>query len=226
MHDLKAMLQERGNPQAGFLFVSQTKGKGEQLEVRSINDAMKALAEKTFDKGKAKEFKTKSLRSFYNSALLRAGISPQELKDLMFGHGRKGARGHYDYDDMTIKEAYQRVFEHLSINGLQTRIDIKKVMDALKTVEETNVLFHTQLSEKTKEIEQLKKSVSKIEELTEFLNKFEPEDAASFIEYRLKRKQSPEVPETAIEIPYTETFQKKIDALMQRKRKITNLESP
>ena len=226
VHDLKAMLQERGNPQAGFLFVSQTKGKGEQLEVRSINDAMKALAEKTFDKGKAKEFKTKSLRSFYNSALLRAGISPQELKDLMFGHGRKGARGHYDYDDMTIKEAYQRVFEHLSINGLQTRIDIKKVMDALKTVEETNVLFHTQLSEKTKEIEQLKKSVSKIEELTEFLNKFEPEDAASFIEYRLKRKQSPEVPETAIEIPYTETFQKKIDALMQRKRKITNLESP
>ena len=123
MHDIKAMLQERGNPQSGFLFVSQTKGKGEQLEVRSINDAMKALAQKSLDKEKAKEFKTKSLRSFYNSALLHAGVSPQELKDLMFGHGRKGARGHYDYDDMTIKEAYQRVFEHLSINGLQVRND-------------------------------------------------------------------------------------------------------
>ena len=32
VHDLKAMLQERGNPENGFLFVSQTKGKGEQLE--------------------------------------------------------------------------------------------------------------------------------------------------------------------------------------------------
>ena len=59
VHDLKAMLQERGNPTEGFLFVSQTKGKGEQLEVRSINEAMKALAQKTFSKEKAKEFQTK-----------------------------------------------------------------------------------------------------------------------------------------------------------------------
>lgn len=141
LHDIRAMLQERGNPSSGFLFVSQTKGKGEQLEVRSINDAMKALAEKTFGTDKAKEFKTKSLRNFYNSALLRAGVQPQELKDLMFGHARQSARKHYDYDETTIKEAYQRTFEHLSINGMQTRMDIKKVMDALKTVEDTNVIF-------------------------------------------------------------------------------------
>jgi hypothetical protein len=32
---------------------------------------------------------------------------------------------------MTIKEAYQRVFEHVSINGLQTRMDVKKVRDTL-----------------------------------------------------------------------------------------------
>ncbi len=47
------------------MFVSQTKGKGEQLEVRSINEATKVLAQKTFSKEKAKEFKTKSLRSFF-----------------------------------------------------------------------------------------------------------------------------------------------------------------
>jgi hypothetical protein len=34
VHDIKAMLQERGSPEEGFLFVSTTKGKGEQLEVR------------------------------------------------------------------------------------------------------------------------------------------------------------------------------------------------
>ena len=128
VRDLKAMLQERGNPERGFLFVCQTKGKGEQLEVRSINEAMKALSQKSLTGEQAKEFKTKVLRSFYNSALLRASVSPQELKDLMFGHGRKGARGHYDYDDRTIIEAYQRVFEHLSINALQTGNDIKQVI--------------------------------------------------------------------------------------------------
>jgi hypothetical protein len=146
------MLQERGNPESGFLFVSQTKGKGEQLEVRSINDAIKALAQKSLDKTKAKEFKTKTLRSFYNSALLHAGVSPQELKDLMMGHGRKGARGHYDYDDMTIKEAYGRVFEHLSINGLQVRADIKKLMDSIKGLSETSVIFQRQLDDKDREI--------------------------------------------------------------------------
>ena len=46
---LRRCFKKEGIQRSGFLFVSQTKGKGEQLEVRSINDAMKALAEKTFD---------------------------------------------------------------------------------------------------------------------------------------------------------------------------------
>ncbi len=162
VHDIRAMLQERGNPTEGFLFVSQTKGKGEQLEVRSINEAMKALAQKTFSAEKAKEFKTKSLRSFYNSALLRAGVSPQELKDLMFGHGRKGARGHYDYDELTIKEAYVKVFEHVSINGLQVRADLKKVMDTLKGLTDTNAIFQRQLDAKDKELEEVKREFEQV----------------------------------------------------------------
>lgn len=159
VHDLKAMLLERGNPASGFLFVSQTKGKGEQLEVRSISEAIKAMAQKSLDKSKAKEFKTKTLRSFYNSALLHAGVSPQELKDLMMGHGRRGARGHYDYDDVTIKEAYGRVFEHLSINGLQVRADIKKIMDGLKSLNDVNSVFQSQLDVKAKEIEAIKQDL-------------------------------------------------------------------
>jgi integrase len=129
VHDIRAMLQERGNPSEGFLFVSTTKGKDDKLEVRSINTAIKNLAEKAFGSKKAKEFKTKSLRSFYNSALLRAGIQPQELKDLMMGHQRRGARKKYDYDEITVKEAYRRAFEYLSINGMQTRSDIAKLKE-------------------------------------------------------------------------------------------------
>lgn len=216
--DIKAMLKERGNPSSGFLFVCQTKGKGDQLEVRSINDAMKALAKKSLEAEKAEEFKTKALRSFYNSALLRASVSPQELKDLMFGHGRKGARGHYDYDEITIREAYVRVFEHLSINGLQATTDNKKIMDALKAVQDTNIVFNRQLGEKTKEIEELRKSVRKIEEFTDFLNALEPDDAASFIEYRLTHNQPLEAPKPVLEINITPTVEKKLDALMQSKR--------
>ena len=55
LHDIREMLMERGNPKEGFLFVSQTKGKGEQISTRTINEAMKALAERTFGEEKAKE---------------------------------------------------------------------------------------------------------------------------------------------------------------------------
>jgi len=163
VHDIKAMLQERGNPTEGYLFVSTTKGKGDMLEVRTIHQAMKGLAEKTFGVEKAKEFKTKALRSFYNSALLRADIK-SEVKDLMMGHARQSARKHYDYDEITIIEAYQRAFEHLSINGLQVRADLKKVMDALKSVENANMTVQGQLGKKDKEIEELTKRLKQVEQ--------------------------------------------------------------
>jgi hypothetical protein len=158
LHDLRDMLAERGNPTNGYIFTSQTKAKGienadklspEQLErakakakeakekglngieVRRINEAIKSLAERTFGAEKAKDFKTKSLRSFYNSALLRADIKA-EIKDLMMGHARAGARGHYDYDEFTIKEAYAKAFENLSINGIQSREDLVKIKEDMK----------------------------------------------------------------------------------------------
>jgi hypothetical protein len=43
VHDIQAMLQERENPEEGYLFVSTTKGKGDRLEVRTIHKAMKGL---------------------------------------------------------------------------------------------------------------------------------------------------------------------------------------
>lgn len=127
IHDLKALLQERDNPQEGYIFVSTTKEKGSKLTVRAVHEAMRGLVEKTFGEEKATEFKTKSLRSSYNSALLRANIQPQELKDVMMGHKRIGARGHYDYDEITIKEACADAFQFLTINGIQSRKDIEEL---------------------------------------------------------------------------------------------------
>ncbi|MCW4003440.1 MAG: site-specific integrase [Candidatus Bathyarchaeota archaeon] len=164
VHDIKALLQERGNPIQGYLFVSTTRGKGDKLEVRTINQTMKSLAEKTFGAEKAKDFKTKALRSFYNSALLRAEIQ-SEIKDLMMGHARQSARKHYDYDEITIKEAYQRAFEHLSINGMQIRADLKKVMATLKGLTDTNVIIQKQLEAKDQELQTIKDELKALDSL-------------------------------------------------------------
>jgi integrase len=179
LHDIQAMLQERENPTEGYLFVSTTKGKGDKLEVRTIHQAMKSLAEKTFGAGKAKEFKTKSLRSFYNSALLRADIK-SEVKDLMMGHARQSARKHYDYDDVTIKEAYQRAFEYLSINGIQTRLDVKRVMTALKSVQDANIVFQKELDKRDKEMEGLKRMIKALKPLLDVATSVKEDEVLKF----------------------------------------------
>lgn len=196
VHDIKAMLQERGNPTEGYLFVSTTKGLGDKLEVRSINDAMKTLAEKTFGAEKAKEFKTKSLRSFYNSALLRSGIK-QEIKDLLMGHSRAGARKAYDYDEYTIKEAYQKAFEYLSINGIQTRQDIKQLKEDMNEIIGAQQVEISELKQKIENTdataketaEQLKIVVQELREISEKMGKLSDEE--KYKDY--KKQQSKKV---------------------------------
>lgn len=168
------MLQERGNPQSGYLFVSQTKGKGEQLATRTINEAMKTLAEKAFGTEKAKDFKTKALRSFCNSALLRADLKP-ECKDLMMGHERQSARKYYDYDEAMIIEAYQKAFEYLSINGTQTREDIAKLKEDLETLRGYVKNQETVLDAQKQTIEALQKAMREAMTALGQLKKGEPQ---------------------------------------------------
>lgn len=135
MHDLRDLLSERCNPTQGALFTSQTKGKDvEGIDVRSIHLAMKNLALAALGKDKGEAFKTKMLRSFYNSALLRADLK-EEIKDIMMGHQRQGARAHYDFDETTIQEAYSKAFEFLSINGIQSRNDLAAIKENMKQSE-------------------------------------------------------------------------------------------
>ena len=54
----------------------------------------------------------------------------------MMGHSRAGARSHYDYDEYTIKEAYTKAFEHLSINGIQSREDLVQLKSSVKETKE------------------------------------------------------------------------------------------
>jgi site-specific recombinase XerD len=53
VHDIKAMLEEKGKPTKGALFISQ---KGQRLTTRFINDAITLMVEKTYGAERAKEF--------------------------------------------------------------------------------------------------------------------------------------------------------------------------
>jgi site-specific recombinase XerD/uncharacterized coiled-coil protein SlyX len=154
LHDIKAMLNERGSPKEGYIFTSQTFGKGKPIETRTINEAMKSLAEKTFGVEKAKLFKTKALRSAYNSALLRADIK-NEVKDLLMGHTRISARKSYDYDSETIKEAYGKAFEFLTVNGIQAKQDIRKLEEKVQSQQTTIENLSRQIQDTNKTIEGL-----------------------------------------------------------------------
>jgi len=190
IHDLKEYLAERGNPKEGHLFASLTTLKGTQkIEVRSINEAMKSLFKRTFGEERAKQFKTKSLRSFFNGALLRANVQPQEIKDVMLGHERHGARKNYTYTKETITEAYIHAFPFLSINGIQIKNDFSKFKAetsttiqtlsqqiaeravALKNVEDTSAIFEAKISKLEGDIKKLEEENKQItDEHLEFLD--------------------------------------------------------
>jgi integrase len=112
LEEIRIMLQSRGFPKSGYLFVSF---RGEQLGVRGINDMLKSVVSKGFN-GKAKDWKTKHLRDAFMNAVLQAKTT-QEVKDAMVGHMRQGARNDYAITELTIKTAYAEAFKFLTING-------------------------------------------------------------------------------------------------------------
>jgi hypothetical protein len=169
LHDLREYLTERGNPSSGYLFEGQTKSKGQQIEVRTINEAMKTLVSKAFGVERARVFKTKALRSAYNSALLRASIQPQELKDVLMGHQRGSARKNYAYDEATIKENYAKAFQFLCVNGIQTKNDLAKLKEEMKAQTEN---FNKQKAEYA---ETFVKQAQKIEKLETRIMELETE---------------------------------------------------
>jgi len=113
IEDIRVMLQNRGFPKNGWLFISH---KGERLTVRGINDMLKPVVQHHLSH-KAKLWKTKHLRDSYMNGLLMAKLT-QEVKDAMVGHKRAGARASYGIAEQTIRQAYDSSFKFLSVNGV------------------------------------------------------------------------------------------------------------
>lgn len=118
LESIKDMLQSRGMPKEGYLFVSF---RGNKLSTRDINAIFKGegerkgIVEKAFN-GRVKNWQTKNMRDGYMNALEQAKI-PQKIADLMSGHKPDGAKSKYIVTPETIKMAYADAFKFLSING-------------------------------------------------------------------------------------------------------------
>lgn len=164
LEDIRIMLQSRGFPKEGFLFITQ---KGNQLENRDLHDMFKALIEKAYT-GRATMWKTKHLRDSFMNGLLQSNI-PQEVKDSMVGHKREGARENYGLTEQTIKGAYTSAFKFLTINGFgQTSRKIEELqLDFQKTKNELVELI-TELRTENKTLkQQLDSNSHTLGELTE-----------------------------------------------------------
>jgi hypothetical protein len=90
-------------------------------------------------------------------AAVKPHLNP-EIKDLLMGHDRGGAKNNYQYNDETIKEAYISAFEYLSINGLQSRSDIAKIKENLNAlIGSQQVEIETRKAERKADLERIGK---------------------------------------------------------------------
>ena len=156
VHDIKAMLRERGNPQSGPLFLSQ---KGTRLDARSINDIVKDMVAKAYGDEESKKFKTKNFRRAYNYALLRANLTKQ-VKDCLLGSKRVRAEDTHPISEARIVKAYSKAFKHLTVNHeTQSRKDIERLDTAINTLVE-------RLDEKDREVATLQQAIEHIREIS------------------------------------------------------------
>jgi site-specific recombinase XerD/uncharacterized coiled-coil protein SlyX len=197
VHDIKHMLQERGNPTTGALFISQ---KGERLTTRFINDAIKCMVEKTYGPEQTEKFKTKSLRDAYNDALLRANLT-QEIKDTLFGHKREGAKEKYAISQATIIDAYNKAFQFLSVNhGTQARKDIEVMRQQViemrdnsdKTLANLNHIIEQQQKQMEQQQAQIEEVSARMNAIYEGTLKFEKENAERFAKIAEAQKEAKE----------------------------------
>ncbi len=173
LEEIRIMLQSRGFPKEGYLFVSF---RDQQLGVRGINDMLKGVVEKGFN-GKAKLWKTKHLRDAFMNGLHQGKVT-QEIKDVMVGHKRQGARNDYAITELTVKTAYESAFKFLTINGYGSQSRKLEELDnkftaQLKAMSETITELRTEKEQQNKRIGEV---AQKLEAIAEKMGKLSDEE--------------------------------------------------
>lgn len=108
---IKRMLNSRGNPKEGALFISHKK---KRLTSRCIHEALNGLTEKLVEAGhkQFEGFQTRHLRDLFDDAVARARLS-QKTEDRLMGHKLAGARADYLLAQSTIVEGYLSAYRYL-----------------------------------------------------------------------------------------------------------------
>lgn len=127
IHDYKAMMINREAQTLALISRGTIKedpqwvfitNRGNRLREDHISDRIKDLADRALDAKRAADFLTKDLRDCFNIALTEVNPKiPQEIKDRLYGHKPKGARGAYEVSPKGIIETYQKVFGLVSLDG-------------------------------------------------------------------------------------------------------------
>jgi integrase len=142
LEEIRIMLQSRGFPKEGKLFLSVH---GQPLDTRAVNDIMKAIVTKAFN-GKSELWRTSHLRDAFMNGLEKAKV-PSEMKDVFVGHTRLGAKKSYAVSEDTIKSLYSEAFKFLTINGYGSQS---------RKIEELEVKFTEQLTAMTEIMTELR----------------------------------------------------------------------
>jgi site-specific recombinase XerD len=158
LEEIRIYLQSRGFPKEGYIFETQ---KNEPMTVRALGEMFKALVESGF-KGRSSEWQTRKLRDSFMNALLKAQVT-QEVKDMMVGHKRQGARENYEITEDTIRESYQNAFKFLTINGFGS---------TSRKVEELETKFDAQNRATVETIARLQSQLNEIESKIAILKEF------------------------------------------------------
>ena len=157
LEEIRIMLQSRGYPKEGALFISVH---NQPLTPRDVNNTMKGIVERAFN-GKVKLWKTKNLRDSYKNALVKAKLS-QEIVDALFGHERGGARGNYNLTEDTVKTMYAEAFKFLTVNGFGSQS--RKIEELEQDFQKTKNELIELITELRAENKQLRTQLTSIEQ--------------------------------------------------------------
>ena len=116
VHDILTTLKLRGNPKSGFLLTSVHK---KPFNTEQLNKEFKRISKKAC----GKSFVFKSLRKAYKREMNKSKIADSEIKKVLIGHSI-GVEANYSMwkdNPEPIKEAYEKMFPHLSINGFRRK---------------------------------------------------------------------------------------------------------
>lgn len=102
LEEIRIMLQSRGFPKEGQLFLSVH---NEPLDTRGINDIITEIVKRAFN-GKAKLWKTHHLRDSFMNALEKAKI-PTEMKDCFVGHTTGTAKDSYGKSESIANDDHE-----------------------------------------------------------------------------------------------------------------------